>query len=212
MCMFCRSLFVLLAIVLSDIRFTNSDYPFGIFKLFFWCSHGGECWLAKSCLSTINGWPFIYIRHHVCKIHNTSCFNKYTTADDISPYHISQLLFQQIHNSRWHFTLSHITKAKYSRWLHWKVCSVFRSSRNSTFLSFTRSFHVHISAFLFSWFIIFNATFNNISVISWQSVLLVEETGVPGENHRLVASHWQTLSHNVLSSTPRHKRGSNSQL
>jgi hypothetical protein len=26
-------------------------------------------------------------------------------------------------------------------------------------------------------------TFNNISVISWQSVLLVEETRVPGENH-----------------------------
>ena len=30
---------------------------------------------------------------------------------------------------------------------------------------------------------VFNATFNNISVISWWSVLLVEETGVPGENH-----------------------------
>jgi hypothetical protein len=28
---------------------------------------------------------------------------------------------------------------------------------------------------------VFNATFNNISVISWQLVLLVEETGVPGE-------------------------------
>ena len=28
---------------------------------------------------------------------------------------------------------------------------------------------------------VFNATFNNISVISWQSVLLVEETGVPWE-------------------------------
>jgi len=28
-----------------------------------------------------------------------------------------------------------------------------------------------------------NATFNNILVISWQSVLLVEETGIPGENH-----------------------------
>jgi hypothetical protein len=52
---------------------------------------------------------------------------------------------------------------------------------------------------------VFNATFNNISVISWQSVLLVEETGVPGENHR----QGQTLSHNVVSSTPRH--GSNSQ-
>jgi len=31
---------------------------------------------------------------------------------------------------------------------------------------------------------VFNATFYNISVISWQSVLFVEETGVPGENHR----------------------------
>jgi len=36
---------------------------------------------------------------------------------------------------------------------------------------------------------VFNATFNNISVISWPSVLLVEETGVHGENHRPVASH-----------------------
>ena len=34
----------------------------------------------------------------------------------------------------------------------------------------------------FVWFIVFNATFNNISVISWRSVLLVEETGVPGES------------------------------
>jgi hypothetical protein len=30
---------------------------------------------------------------------------------------------------------------------------------------------------------VFNTTFNNISVISWLSVLLVKETGVPGENH-----------------------------
>jgi hypothetical protein len=35
---------------------------------------------------------------------------------------------------------------------------------------------------------VFNATFNNISVISWWSVLLVEETEVPRENHRLIAS------------------------
>jgi hypothetical protein len=49
---------------------------------------------------------------------------------------------------------------------------------------------------------VFNATFNNISAISWRSVLLVEETGVPGEN-RPDASHWQTLSHNVVLSTPR---------
>jgi hypothetical protein len=96
---------------------------------------------------------------------------------------------------------------------------------------------------------VFNAIFNNIgfSVISGRSVLLVEETGVPGENlsqvndklyhimlytstwlrfeltsvvmgtdclgncksyyHTITAttaaSHWQTLSHNVTSSTPR---------
>jgi hypothetical protein len=32
-------------------------------------------------------------------------------------------------------------------------------------------------------FMVSYANFNNISVISWRSVLLVEETGVPGENH-----------------------------
>ena len=36
---------------------------------------------------------------------------------------------------------------------------------------------------------LFNATFNNISVISWRSVLLVEETGEPGENRRPTESH-----------------------
>ena len=44
---------------------------------------------------------------------------------------------------------------------------------------------------------VFNATFNNISVILWQSVLLVEETGVPRENHRIAASHYK-LYHIML--------------
>ena len=43
-----------------------------------------------------------------------------------------------------------------------------------------------------------NTTFNNISVASWLSVLLVEETGGPGENHWPVAGDWQTWSHNVV--------------
>ena len=34
---------------------------------------------------------------------------------------------------------------------------------------------------------VFNATFNNISVISWWLVLLAEEARAPKENHRLVA-------------------------
>jgi hypothetical protein len=35
---------------------------------------------------------------------------------------------------------------------------------------------------------VFNTTLNNISVISWRSVLLVDETGLPGENHRPATS------------------------
>ena len=87
----------------------------------------------------------------------------------------------------------------------------------------------------------FNATFNDISVILWQTDLLVEETI---ENHRPAISHYfilnifycqtnkqtidQTqviilvsllhvsdnffLSHNIVWSTPGHERDSNSQL
>ena len=54
--------------------------------------------------------------------------------------------------------------------------------------------------------------FNNISVILWRSILLVEETGGPRENNRPVASHQQTLLHNVVSSTLHHEQGSNSQI
>ena len=39
-------------------------------------------------------------------------------------------------------------------------------------------------------FSVFNATFRNISAISWTPVLVVEEAGVPGENHRPWASNW----------------------
>ena len=52
-------------------------------------------------------------------------------------------------------------------------------------------------------FMVFNVTFNNISILSWQSVLLVEETGVPREN--------KLYQHNLVLSTPNNVRGSNSQ-
>jgi hypothetical protein len=51
---------------------------------------------------------------------------------------------------------------------------------------------------LFGCSVVFSATFNNISAISWRSVLLVEETGGPGENYRPAASHCQALSHNAV--------------
>ena len=37
----------------------------------------------------------------------------------------------------------------------------------------------------FDWLMVFDVTFNSNPVISWRSVLLVEELSVPGENHRL---------------------------
>jgi hypothetical protein len=37
-------------------------------------------------------------------------------------------------------------------------------------------------------FLVSNATFNNISIISWRSALLVENSGVPGENYRPAVS------------------------
>jgi hypothetical protein len=49
---------------------------------------------------------------------------------------------------------------------------------------------------------VLNASFN----IFWLSVLLVEQTGVPNVNH------WQTLSHNVVSSKHSYARDSNSQV
>ena len=49
-----------------------------------------------------------------------------------------------------------------------------------------------------------NTTFNSILAWSWRSVLLMEETEAPGENHRPDASHRQILLHKVVSSAPRH--------
>jgi hypothetical protein len=45
---------------------------------------------------------------------------------------------------------------------------------------------------------VFNATFNNISAISWWSVLLMEETGMPWENTDLSQFTDKLLSHKVV--------------
>ena len=51
---------------------------------------------------------------------------------------------------------------------------------------------------------VFNATFKKYFsyIMTWWSVLLVEETGVPGETTDMLQVR-QTLSHNVVSSTTR---------
>jgi hypothetical protein len=64
-------------------------------------------------------------------------------------------------------------------------------SSNETFIACTLT--VSGTKFVKVMVMVFNATFNNISVISWRSVLLVEETRVveeAGENHRPWASNW----------------------
>jgi hypothetical protein len=54
------------------------------------------------------------------------------------------------------------------------------------------------------WFMVFNATFNNISVISWRSVVFVEETGVPEENLYIgfsVKGSWISSKNRALAGT-----------
>jgi len=51
----------------------------------------------------------------------------------------------------------------------------------------------------YNWVMVFSATVNNISVISWRSVLLVEENR--STQKKPLTCH-QSLSHNAVSSTP----------
>jgi hypothetical protein len=54
--------------------------------------------------------------------------------------------------------------------------------------------HLALIEWLIDWFLVFSATFSNISAISWRPALVVEEVGVPGENHRPWASNWQLIN------------------
>jgi len=53
-------------------------------------------------------------------------------------------------------------------------------------IRFSLQMNKHERQLIFTWlgfgFMVFDSTFNNISIISWRSVLLVEETGWPREN------------------------------
>ena len=61
------------------------------------------------------------------------------------------------------------------------------SFHNILLLNGKRYMYTHLVWFVF---IVFNATFSNISAISWRPVLVVEKVGVPGENHQPWASNW----------------------
>ena len=73
-------------------------------------------------------------------------------------------------------------KAHTYTYIHFCICSLFWKNYESVYSVLVRA-------------MVFYATFNNISSISWRSVVFVEETRVPAKNRR------QTLSNNVVSST-----------
>ena len=60
-------------------------------------------------------------------------------------------------------------------------------------------------------FMLFNATFNNISVIPWRSVFLVVETGVPAKTTDL-SQVTDKLYHIILYRVPCYERDSNSHV
>jgi len=64
-----------------------------------------------------------------------------------------------------------------------KKSSLLFTALNMVLLHVLLCFTCHLTFMVWFRFMVFNATFINISVILWRSVLLVEETGVPVENH-----------------------------
>jgi len=59
---------------------------------------------------------------------------------------------------------------------------------------------------LVGWFMVFNVIFNYISVISWRSALLVEETGEPREKHHKTKPY---QTRNVKKNNKKHELKSN---
>jgi hypothetical protein len=113
-------------------------------------------------------------------------------------------------NSLYHFSIKCTLKILMTMLQYYNACltiytyiNLSRSRRGGDSMVFGFTTTTFWKVYIWVRVMVFNATFNNISVISRRPVLLVEETRVPGENHRPAASHWQTWSHKVVTSTPR---------
>jgi hypothetical protein len=85
----------------------------------------------------------------------------------------------------------YLSEAAGSNWQILNEWNIYLRQFKSLFQKYMQPWYFNISRPLF-YKAYGDATFNNISVILWRSVLLVEEIRIPRENHRRVASHWQT--------------------
>jgi hypothetical protein len=160
--------------------FTASEYPFGIFKLIaggdrHWFhsmqvqlpyNHGHNLPLSLvTKFTSIWWWSVVLLMNH-------------TLLRPVAGVLLQDRMFQPCLSSgflRLTFYLMHCYKLVFVQWHLYIAVSEYNN--------------IHTGVRI----MVFNATFNYISVLLWQSVLLVEETGVPGENHRPVTSHWQTI-------------------
>ena len=105
------------------------------------------------------------------------------------------------------FMLCNINRHANDRWRRWTMTSITSKNLEKSVVNIVLYSVVRVRVMA----MVFSATYSNTSFISRLSVLFVEKTGVPGENHKPVASHWQTLSYNIVASTPHLERDSNSQ-
>jgi hypothetical protein len=115
---------------------------------------------------------WLHVKHFIAltKRESVRIFFFVITDQDYPCQHIDQWprKTREIHHKKsWSFILA-------------DICYFIQWNNISLFLDIGRRFGL-------VWVMGFNTTFNNISVISWQSLLLVEETRVPKENHRPAA-------------------------
>jgi hypothetical protein len=117
----------------------------------------------------------VFIRFHSVKSANTQLI--WISADGLSSNAISSKLVDSVE-----------TFSQNSVNLYYSISTYIITLQTLIWIKRKRYLGLLQRNTIDGWFMVLNATFNNISVISWQSVLLVEETRVPGENHRPVAS------------------------
>jgi hypothetical protein len=164
-------IFKLLVIVLSVLLFTTSDYHLWHLQTF------GHCIV---CPSIYYFWLPPLVSSNLHKP-NSDCPAFLFRQDPVfSQISISYKKCRQCK----HVMLSELRRT-ITYGIGWLLCDW----NNGILLRKNQHERIHKIWFDFD-FWCFNATFNSISAISWRPVLVVEEAGVPGENHRSWASNW----------------------